>query len=206
MGNEEINKTETVNEIGDTVQTPPTETGNDTVTEQTDGQVVANVVEDGVKQEAKNDDGTADDSLTKMKDELKQRDEQIQELQKQLAEAMKIGENAESLTKSVNTLTTDLEKKQTVIGEYEGILQNIVESKMKNVPEQFKELIPTNMSLTEKLGWLEKAETTGLFVTKEKTNPQVEIGKPMNMESPKVEAEKLSASELMKMAYNTIRR
>lgn len=206
MGNEEINKTETVNGTGDTGQTPPTEAENTTVTEQTGGQVVTDVVEDDGKQEAKNDDGTADDGLTKMKDELKQRDEQIQELQKQLAEAMKIGENAVSLTESVNTLTADLEKKQTVIGEYEGILQNIVESKMNNVPEQFKDLVPSNMSLTEKLNWLDKAETTGLFTTKEKANTQVEIGKPMNVESPKVEMEKLSASELMKMAYSTFKR
>lgn len=132
-------------------------------------------------------------------------EEKIQEIQAKLDEALKMGEKAVSLAKTVEDLTGEVEANKTVISEYETLLKSVIDGKMKNVPEEYRELIPENMGLKEKLDWLDKAESKGLFNKKEE-KPELEIGKPMNVEIPKVDTAKMSASELMKMAYNTIKR
>jgi len=144
-----------------------------------------------------------DEAETEAEAEAKE-DEKIQEIQAKLDETLKMGEKAVSLAKTVEDLTGEIESNKTVISEYETLLKSVIEGKMKNVPEQYRELVPENMGLKEKLEWLDKAESTGLFIKEEK--PEVEIGKPMNVEIPKVDTAKMSASDLMKMAYNTIKR
>lgn len=56
----------------------------------------------------------------------------------------------------------------------ETVVNSIVETKVKAVPEEYKGLIPDGDAVS-KLEWLTKAETSGLFGKKE--NPAVEIGR-----------------------------
>ena len=132
-------------------------------------------------------------------------DAKLKELEEKLNEALKMGEKAITLAKTVEDLTGEIESKQAVIGEYESLLKTVIDGKMQNVPEQYHELIPANMGLKEKLEWLEKAESKGLFNKQEKENPAIEIGKPMNVEVPKVDTSKMSASSLLSLAYNTLK-
>ena len=105
----------------------------------------------------------------------------------------------------LETATKELANKEATIKEYETMLSNMVDTKMKQVPEEFKDLIPDNMDIKQKLSWLTKAEEKGLFTKKEKTKPTVEVGKPMNTEAPQVDTSKLSGSQLLRMAYNTFK-
>lgn len=130
----------------------------------------------------------------------------VEALKQQLAEAIETGKQVDTLNATVNTLQTEVEMKNSVIKEYEGLLQNLVDTKMEQIPDQYKDLVPDNMDLKQKLSWLEKAESKGLFNKEEKQNPAIEVGKPMNVEVPKVDTSKLSASSLLSMAYNTIRK
>lgn len=112
----------------------------------------------------------------------------------------------ETVSKENETLKKDIETKDTRLKEYEELITKLVETKLGQVPEEYKELIPDNLDLTQKLNWLDKAEAKGLFNKVEKKKPNVEIGKPMNIEPENVDTTKLTGSQLLKLAYNTIKK
>lgn len=74
--------------------------------------------------------------------------------------------------------------------ELESVITGMVESKLKSIPEDMHDLIPSNLSAEQTLSWLDKAESKGLFG---KPEPK-EIGKPSNKstDSPKVDNANLS--------------
>lgn len=168
--------------------------------------------EKAADQKPEHDPKTDENSVTKdsKKPEAKAEGEEVKvelaELKKQLQEATEQVKQVETLTTTVETLTKENEKQQSTIKEYEDLLTNLVEEKIKQIPDQFKDLVPDNMTLKQQLSWLQKAEQKGLFTREEKQNPSIEVGKPMNVEVPKVDTSKMSASELMRMAYSTIRK
>ncbi len=127
--------------------------------------------------------------IEKLKEELNLANEKIKEV--------------ETLNTTIETVKADLEAKTNIIAEYEELLTNMVNTKMENVPTDYKDLIPSNMDLKQKLDWLNKAEAKGLFKTGEAKKPNVEIGKPMNVEPPQVDTSKLTTSQLLKMAYKS---
>lgn len=112
----------------------------------------------------------------------------------------------ETVSKENETLRKDIETRDTQIKQYEELISKLVETKLEQIPEEYKELIPDNLDLTQKLNWLEKAEAKGLFNKVDKKKPNVEIGKPMNIEPENVDTTKLTGSQLLKLAYNTIRK
>ena len=130
----------------------------------------------------------------------------IESLKAELKEAQEKASEVEALNGTVSSMKAEVEKKDAVIKEYEELIGKMVETKMEQVPEEFKELIPDNLDLKQKLSWLEKAEAKGLFNKEEKKKPNVEIGKPLNVDVPQVDTAKLSGSQLLKMAYNTIKK
>lgn len=130
----------------------------------------------------------------------------IQQLKAELEEANKKASEVESLQTTVTQLNEELSGKDAVIKEYEELVSKMVETKLEQVPADFKDLIPDNLDLKQKLNWLDKAEAKGLFTKEKKEKPNVEIGKPMNMEVPQVDAGKLSGSQLLRYAYNTLKK
>lgn len=130
----------------------------------------------------------------------------VEELKQELAEAIEKGKQVETLNIKVEEMNAQIEAKDKIINEYEGLLQNLVDTKMSQVPDQYKDLVPDNMNLQQKLSWLEKAESKGLFTKEERQTPAIEVGKPMNVEVPKPDTSKMSASALLSMAYNTIKK
>lgn len=130
----------------------------------------------------------------------------VEQLKAELKEANEKAGQVETLTATVETMKAEAEKNKAELKEYEELISNLIETKLKDVPEDFKELIPDNLTLKQKLGWLEKAEAKGIFNKEEKKKPNVEIGKPMNVDAPSVDTSKLTGSQLLRMAYNTVKR
>lgn len=130
----------------------------------------------------------------------------IEALKNELAEANKKAEEINGLTVEIEALKKDAEAKDSVIKEYEELIGKLVETKMEQIPADFKELIPDNLDLKQKLSWLEKAEAKGLFTKEEKKKPNVEIGKPMNIEIPVADTSKMTAGQLLRMAYSSIKK
>lgn len=130
----------------------------------------------------------------------------INQLKAELEEANKKVAEVEALNSTVATLQKEAESKDAIIKEYEDLVGKMVETKLGQVPEEYKELIPDNLDLKQKLSWLEKAEAKGLFNKEEKKKPNVEIGKPMNVDVPQVDTGKLTGSQLLRMAYNTVKK
>ncbi|MGE6629603.1 hypothetical protein [Bacillus sp. NPDC077027] len=63
----------------------------------------------------------------------------------------------------------------------ESVVQTILDTKMKGVPEELHGLIPEG-DLVSRLEWINKAEQSGIFNKQEKEkNPNVEIGKPLEL-------------------------
>lgn len=139
---------------------------------------------------------------TKKKEKAEEVD--VDKLQKELKKATDKIAKLEEANNTIETMKKDAEKKDAVIQEYEQLLTNLVDTKIKQLPDKYKDLLPDNLDLKQKLSWLDKAEEKGLFKVEEKKNPNIEIGKPMNIEPPKVDTSKLTGSQLLKMAYNTI--
>lgn len=87
-----------------------------------------------------------------------------------------------------------------LVSEYEGIINGIIETKLSNIPENLKALVPENLNTQQKLDWINKAEQTGIFKAK---NTDVEIGKPMNPNKglQNMDNANLSPSARMALAY-----
>lgn len=130
----------------------------------------------------------------------------VEKLKAELLEAQGKAKEVETLTATVETMKVEAEKTKAELKEYEELVSNLIETKLKEVPEDYKELIPDNLSLKQKLNWLEKAEAKGLFNKEEKKKPNIEIGKPMNVDAPSVDTSKLTGSQLLRMAYNSVKR
>lgn len=130
----------------------------------------------------------------------------VEVLKNELAEANKRAEEVQGLTVEIENLKKESEAKDSTIKEYEELIGKMVETKLEQVPAEFKELIPDNLDLKQKLSWLEKAEAKGLFTKEEKKKPNVEIGKPMNIETPVVDTSKMTAGQLLRMAYSSIKK
>lgn len=90
---------------------------------------------------------------------------------------------------------------QTSATQYETVMNSMLETKLKAVPAEMQELIPAGLSVTEKLDWITKAEHKGLFGAKQTTN--VPIGQPMNVPHATPDYSKMSATELLHLAYST---
>lgn len=91
---------------------------------------------------------------------------------------------------------------QTSVSQYETVINGLVESKLASVPAELHDLIPANLTVTEKLDWITKAESKGLFGAKQTVN--VPIGQPMGVPTlAEADITKLSPQELLLRAYST---
>lgn len=193
-------------------QTTQTDTQDSTVAkpEPTKESETKNVKEHAEPKTESKAEAKAEPKETKETKETKEATEDVkvdvEDLKRQLSEAIEQGKQVETLTTTVSTMKLEMDSKDALINEYEGLLQNLITTKMEQIPEQYKDLVPDNMDLKQKLSWLEKAEAKGLFNKEEKHGPAIEIGKPMNVETPKPDIEKMSASSLLSMAYNTFKK
>ena len=175
---------------------------------------VTTVTENNEKQEPqntepeKNQEPKKEESKTEpeKKIESEKADVDVEALKKELAEANAKAKEVEALSGTIEAMKKDSENKDAVIKEYEDLVGKLIETKMEQIPADFRDLIPDNLDLKQKLNWLEKAESKGLFTKEEKKKPSVEIGKPMNVENQQIDTSKLTGSQLLKMAYSSIKK
>lgn len=111
-----------------------------------------------------------------------------------------ITDKDQQVTKLTDQISIEQEKVtalQTKVTEYETVIKGMVEAKVANVPEEYRELLPDG-SLSKQLDWINKAEEKGLFSNENKTNPAVDIGKPLksgNSDGSKGTPEKVTAHQ-----------
>ncbi len=118
------------------------------------------------------------------------------------AKAEKLGE-FEQLYRTadgqVKELTTKHESASQRVTALEGILGGMLETKMSAIPEEFHELIPEGMSLEQKLSWLDKAQSKGMF----KKQEDVVIGEATSRKAePKVDTKTMSPIEKILASYS----
>lgn len=145
-----------------------------------------------------------DEVNTKYKDIQQQLDEIMQEkAAREKAEAEKRGEferlynEANEEAKSVKTKAETFEQR---VQQLEGVIGQLLESKLTNVPEEFRDLIPENFSVEQKLEWITSAESKGLFTKKK----QQQIGGDTNASDRQTtDLNTLSPIQLLKAGYGT---
>lgn len=141
----------------DTVETPADET-TETATEQ--------------KEETQTEDTTTDETTETTEDEVEPEDTEDTETDdKSVKELGTVKGQLKKEQKKVDGLKDQVKGLETVVSE-------IIDAKMLSIPEEFHALVPEG-NMVAKLAWINKAEGSGLF--NKKGNPDVEIGKPLNL-------------------------
>lgn len=91
------------------------------------------------------------------------------------------------------------ESVETQKQELEGVISELLTSKLKSVPAEYHELIPENLTVSQKLAWVDKAEQKGMFSTRKVEEP---IGGATNPSiNTKVDANKLNGIQKLTMGY-----
>ena len=101
-------------------------------------------------------------------------------------------EEDDTVVKELDSVKEHLKKEQKKVEDLksqvkglESVISTIVDAKIKDIPKEYHMLIPEG-SLVSRLDWINKAEASGLF--KKQANPEVEIGKPLNLGNKKEKA------------------
>ena len=81
----------------------------------------------------------------------------------------------------------------------ESVINEMVDTKLATIPEDYHDLIPANLTAEQKLSWINKAESKGMFkVAGEETT----IGESTNRKNDtKRDVSKMSAMEKLFMGY-----
>ncbi|MCK1985174.1 MULTISPECIES: hypothetical protein [Peribacillus] len=81
----------------------------------------------------------------------------------------------------------------------EGVINGLLETKLQSIPEDYRDLIPENLTPESKLEWINRAETKGLF----SKAPQQPVGEQTNGSDKtgitKEQFSKMSYPERMKL-------
>lgn len=139
-----------------------------------------------------------------IKEQLETALKSVSDLEAELSKAQDQIAEYDELHKELTETKTAIEKAEGTIKEYEDLLNKMIDNKMKMVPEDFKDLIPSNLNITQKLEWLNKAEEKNLF--NKKNAPEIEVGKPMGsgVQDNQIDVDSLSNSGLLSLAYNRV--
>ncbi|MDT0149988.1 hypothetical protein Q9R38_25955 [Priestia aryabhattai] len=95
----------------------------------------------------------------------------------------------------VDNLITFKERTESL----EGVINGLVETELQAIPEEFHDLIPENLNSEQKLSWINKAKSKGMFKVAEQED--VSIGKRTNPKETKRDTKAMSAMEKLMMAY-----
>lgn len=117
-----------------------------------------------------------------------------EEMERQLAEMKQASEQTRI---TIQETTSKLEEQ---VKHYEALMNEMVETKLKQIPENMRDLVPEGLSIEQKLAWINKAEAKGLF----KKPQQVVIGQPLNHSSEQDKVErmrKMSPLQLLSSFY-----
>lgn len=134
---------------------------------------------------------TAQEQLDKL---LKDQEDAELEKKKQQGEFENLYNKA---TEDLETYKGNYEKSTTRVEQLEGIITSMLNTKLESIPEEFRDLIPENLSPEQKLDWITKADSKGLF----KDKSQDPLGGATNPSGKTQDLEKLNAHQLMQNGY-----
>ncbi|QGG47647.1 hypothetical protein [Heliorestis convoluta] len=170
-------------------------------------------------QETNQEQQTKQETQTVTKDTLipKEQFEEIhskyEEAQKQLQQLLTEKENADKKAKEeqgkfeelYKTTATELNKAKegytttnNRVQQLEQAIQGLIDTKLQGIPEDYHDLIPTNLTPEARLNWLTNAENKGLF----KTQKDEPLGQPTNPgKTETTDLNSLSPMQLIRMGY-----
>jgi len=145
-----------------------------------------------------------DEVNTKFKDVQKQLEELMREKQeREKAEAEKRGEFEklyQETSKQAETIKQQAEANEKRVQQLEGVIQQLLSSKLEAIPEEMRDLIPSNFTVEQKLEWLATAEKKGLFAKKH----QQQIGGDTNTsDKQSTNLNALSPIQMLKAGYGS---
>lgn len=144
--------------------------------------------------EVNNNYKTVKDQLDKI---LKQQEQEDLESKKKQGEFEKLyNETNEQL----GTYKNNYESTKSRVEVLEGIMNSMLNTKLESIPEEFHDLIPENLSPEQKLDWITKAETKGLFGSKKSDEP---VGGPTNPGPQNTDFEKMNPMQLLSAGYGS---
>lgn len=130
----------------------------------------------------------------------------VEDLTNKLEDANKQLVDLDTVKKELADAKAEITKTNETVKGYEELLNKMIEEKMKAIPEEYADLVPSNMTIVQQLEWLAKAEAKNLF-RKDKNALNVEIGKPMGAKADtKADTSKMSNSGILSMAYNVLKK
>jgi hypothetical protein len=144
--------------------------------------------------EVNNNYKTAKEQLDQL---LKEKEEADRKAKEQQGEYQTLYEQA---NQQLETYKTDFEGTKSRVEALEGIMNSMLQTKLEGIPEEYHDLIPDNLSPEQKLDWITKAETKGLFGTKNSEEP---VGGPTNPINPKTDFENMNSFQLLKAGYGS---
>jgi hypothetical protein len=90
----------------------------------------------------------------------KEKQESERKAQEEAGEFQKL---YETTSKEYSEIKSHFESMGNRNKELEGVINTLLETRLKGIPEDFHDLIPGNLTPEAKLEWINKAETKGLF-------------------------------------------
>lgn len=101
------------------------------------------------------------------------------------------------LTKTQENFKMTAERVQQL----EAVINGLLEAKLGDVPEEYRDLLPEQMTPEAKLEWLANAEKKGLFKSTKKETPLGERTNPQGGQN--ADLNQLSPMELLRAAYGS---
>lgn len=137
------------------------------------------------------------DIQTKYDEIIKQQEEHDK---KQKEEQGKFEELYKSASGELEGYKTKNQEHETKVKELETVIQGLLDTKLSTIPEELHEIIPENLSIVQKLDWINKAEQKGLLKTVKSDTP---LSNPTNYkQQTDIDFTKFNPTQLMSMGYN----
>jgi ribonucleoside-triphosphate reductase len=139
------------------------------------------------------------DALTADKTQKKQ--EQTERERKAKEEQGKFEELYKQTSKDMDGIKAQHKEAKTRVEQLEAVINGLLEARLENVPEEFRDLVPGNLAPEQKLEWLGAAEKKGLFgvASQKKETP---VGSQTNPAGgATTDLNTMTPGQLFRMAY-----
>lgn len=136
-------------------------------------------------------------------DKKKADDEKAKADKKAKEEAGKFEELYKTTAGELDKFKGESETAKTRIGELEAVINGLLEAKLAGIPEEFHDLIPSNLTPEAKLAWVTTAEGKGLFgsAQQKKNEPVGKVTNPNQQQTTDLNS--LSPIELLRAGYGS---
>lgn len=127
--------------------------------------------------------------------------EQIERERKAKEEQGKFEELYKQTSKDMDVIKSQHKEAKERVEQLEAVINGLLEARLEGVPEEFRDLVPGNLTPEQKLEWLTAAERKGLFgaASQKKDTP---IGSQTNPDGgATTDLNKMTPGQLFRMAY-----